>query len=180
MNSRDFSRLSVGITYRFDVKKMLLSQMGALIALVAAIATEGNPPFGDNPFEIFSPVTFFLLINVLVFGYTIYALGSSSVKIFPSMLIYNSRGEQTRIDFSRVMRASAGSSKDLHFYISDSSGKETLGLKIKNYGVYTKSDEMMTFLKYILKDKFSSASPLKGELTPKQKFRIPNRFFGNQ
>jgi hypothetical protein len=89
MNSRDFSRLSVGIIYRFDVKKMLLSQIGALIALVAAIATEGNPPFGDKPYEIFSPVTFFLIVNVLVFGYTMYALGSSSVKIFPSMLIYN-------------------------------------------------------------------------------------------
>jgi hypothetical protein len=177
MNSKDFSRLSVGITYRFDIKKMLLSQMGALLALVAAAATEGNPPFGDNPYEIFSPVTFFLLINVLVFGYTIFALGSSSVKIFPSMLIFNSRRDQTRIDFSRVMRATAGSNKDLHFYIADSSGKETLGLKIKNYKAYSNSDEMIEFLKYILKDKLVSAAPRSVLLATNKNFRIPNRFF---
>lgn len=177
MNSKDFSRLSVGITYRFDIKKMLLSQIGAIIGLVGAMAAEGNPPFGDKPFDLFSPVTLFIIINILVLVYMISALGSTSVKIFPSMLIFNSRRDQVRIDFSRVMRAVGSNNKELRFYIYDSSGKEMLGLKIKNYGVYSNSDEMISFLKYILKDKLSSATPRSVRLATNKNFRIPNRFF---
>ncbi len=177
MNSKDFSRLSVGITYRFDIKKMLLSQIGAIIGLVGAMASEGNPPFGDKPFELFSPVTLFIIINVLVLVYMISALGSTSIKIFPSMLIYNSRRDQVRIDFSRVMRAVTGNNKDLQFYIYDSSGKETLGLKIKNYGAYANSDEMISFLKYILKDKLSSATPQGVRLATNKSFRALDQIF---
>ena len=180
MNAQDFSRLSVGITYRFDIKKMLLSQLGALLGLVGAMASEGNPPFGDKPFELLSPVTIFVLINLFVLGYTLLSFGSSTIKLFPSMLIYDSRRRQTRIDFNRVVRAVSGSNKDLQFYIADSSGKEILGLRIKNCGVYSNSNEMMAFLKHILKDKFSSASAFKIELMTGKGFTRPTRFLRNK
>jgi hypothetical protein len=155
MNAKSFSRLSVGVTYRFDIKKALFSQAGALFALVMSIISEGNPPFGDKPYELLSPVTFFLVVNVAVFVYTLIALGSSWIKLYPSMLIYTSRGNQTRIDFARITRVVRQSNKELIFYISDHSGKEILGLKIKNYASYAKAEEMLEFLKYLLKDKFA-------------------------
>ena len=192
MNAKAFSRLSVGATYRFDIKKALFSQAGALFALVMSIISEGNPPFGDKPYELVSPVTFFLAVNVAVLVYTLIALGSSWVKLYPSMLIYTSRGDQTRIDFARVTRVVKQSNKELAFYITDHMGKETLGLKIKNYAAYAKSEEMLRFLKYLLGDKFTGyikppedkkkdEKKNKGKKDlPPSKFKIPNRFFGDQ
>ncbi|HDS01045.1 MAG TPA: hypothetical protein ENO22_00925 [candidate division Zixibacteria bacterium] len=189
MNAKAFSRLSVGATYRFDIKKALFSQAGALFALVMAIISEGNPPFGDEPYRLFSPVTFFLAVNVAVLVYTLIALGSSWIKLYPSMMIYTSRGDQTRIDFARVTRVVRQSNKELSFYITDHAGKETLGLKIKNYAAYANSEEMLTFLKYLLGDKFSGhIKPEEGQEIDKDKtkakedlpparFKIPNRFF---
>ena len=155
MNAKAFSRLSIGATYRFDIKKALFSQAGALFALVMAIISEGNPPFGDEPYRLLSPVTFFLAVNIAVLVYTLIALGSSWIKLYPSMMIYTSRGNQTRIDFARVTRVVKQSNKELIFYITDHAGKETLGLKIKNYAAYAKAEEMLEFLKFLLKDKFS-------------------------
>jgi hypothetical protein len=108
------------------------------------------------------------------------------------MMIYTSRGNQTRIDFARVTRVVKQSNKELTFYMTDHAGKETMGLKIKNYAAYGNSEEMLTFLKYLLGDKFSGYIKPKEEdrndkenkedkkKLPPARFKIPNRFFGDQ
>jgi hypothetical protein len=124
MNSKDFSRLSIGITYRFDLKKALFSQIGALAALVITIISEGHPPFGDEPYRLMSGTTILFLVNLMILLYTIITAGASSIKLFPSMLIYMSKGNQTRIDFSRVVRVVIIENKLLNFVITDTYGKE--------------------------------------------------------
>jgi hypothetical protein len=153
MNSKDFSRLSIGITYRFDLKKALFSQIGALAALVITIISEGHPPFGDEPYRLMSGTTILFLVNLMILLYTIITAGASSIKLFPSMLIYMSKGNPTRIDFSRVVRVVIIENKLLNFVITDTYGKEAVGLKIKNYGAYHNSRELIGFLAYLLGDK---------------------------
>ncbi len=169
MNSKDFSRLSVGITYRFDLKKALLSQIGALAALVITIISEGHPPFGDEPYRLMSGTTILFLINLMILIYTLITAGASTIKLFPSMLIYMSKGNQTRIDFSRVVRVVIIENKLLNFLIIDTYGKETIGLKIKNYGAYHDSKELLGFLAYLLGDKIvKSVAITYGKKKPKR------------
>jgi hypothetical protein len=175
MNSKDFSRLSVGITYRFDLKKALLSQIGALAALVITIISEGHPPFGDEPYRLMSGATILFLINLLILVYTIITAGASSIKLFPSMLIYNSKGNQTRIDFSRVLRVVIIENKMLNFFITDSYGKEAVGLKIKNYGAYHNSRELIGFLRYLLKDKIVKSEAIANDRKKQKIFDIGSK-----
>ncbi len=177
MNSRDFTRLSVGITYRFDIKKALLSQTGALVALVFAYISEDLPPFGDGEFELISAFTLMLAINFGILIFTISSLGFSAIRLYPSLIVYETSKKQTRIDFSRIIRVEDVDNKELKFYINDLSGNETLGLKIKNYPSYAKSDEMKKFLKYSLGSKFKSKAVSKNDKQKRQKndFRIKSR-----
>ena len=183
MNSKSFSRLSVGIIYRFDIKKALFSQAGALLGLLMSVISEGNPPFGDEPYRLLSAVTFFLIINVAVFVFTIIALGTSWIKLYPSMLIYTSRGKQTRVDFSRVVSVVRQSNKELVFYITDAFGKMAIGLKLKNYASYANAEEMLGFLKYLLKGRFSGVVKPTGRKKngkTSTKYIPPDRIFKNQ
>ena len=155
MKAWDFSRLSVGITYRFDIKKALISQLGALLALVITVISDKHPPFGDEPYELLSSTTVLLLINVGILVYTLMTLGSSTIKLFPSMMIYDSRSKQIRLDFARVTRLEVVNKSNLQFYVLNYSGKEEPGLKIKNVMTYKDSKQLLEFLRYILKDKFT-------------------------
>jgi hypothetical protein len=174
MSDKSLSRLSVGITYRFDMKKALLSQLGAMLALVVTIISDDHPPFGDEPYKLLSPTTVLLLVNLGLLVYTIISFGASTIKLFPSMLIYNTRRKQIRLDFGRVTRIAAMDKKNIDFYINDSFGKETRALRIKNYAAYAKSDEMLKFLKYLLRDKFTIGSFISNLKMPsgKSKFRL--------
>ena len=154
MKSWDFSRLSVGITYRFDIKKALISQLGALLALVMTMISDKHFPFGDEPIELFSSTTILILINVGILTYTLMTLGSSTIKLFPSMLIYDSRTKQVRLDFARVTRLEVVNKSNLQFYVLNYAGKEEPGLKIKNVMAYKDSKQLLEFLRYILKEKF--------------------------
>jgi len=155
MNSHDFSLLSVGITYRFDIKKALISQMGALIALVMVLITDNHPPFGDEPIELISSTTILILVNIGILTYTLMTLGASSIKLFPSMLIFNTRSKQIRLDFARVTRLEVINKTNLQFFVLNYSGKEEPGLKIKNVMAYKDSKKLLDFLRYILQDKFT-------------------------
>jgi len=155
MNSHDFSRLSVGITYRFDIKKALISQLGALIALVMILITDHHPPFGDEPIELISSTTILILVNIGILTYTMMTLGASSIKLLPSLLIFNTRSKQIRLDFARVTRLEVINKSNLQFFVLNYSGKEEPGLKIKNVMAYKDAKQLLDFLRYILQDKFT-------------------------
>lgn len=154
MKDKDLSRLSVGITYRYDYSKFFLSQAGTLIALVVSIITEKHPPFGDNPYEFVSLTTFLIAINLFILIYTLATVGNTEIKMFPTMLVYTTRKETKRIDFARVIHLKQ--SNNSLVFTRFSNGKESKWVEIKGYSGYKHSDQLLNYLKYLLKDKFIS------------------------
>ena len=130
------------------------------MALLFLIISEGHPPFGDNPYRLFSPTTLLILVNVGIFTMSLITSHSNVIKLFPSMLLYTNRGKQTRIDFSRVTKVIMTETKTLNFFINDPSGKEVSYLKIKGYQSYKDSDEFIMLLKYILGERIKAGSIL--------------------
>ncbi|MBD3380772.1 MAG: hypothetical protein GF404_01105 [candidate division Zixibacteria bacterium] len=158
MKTRELSRLSVGITYRYDYKKMLFSQGGTFLALVFSIITEGHPPFGDNPYELISFTSFLVVVNLIVLVVTIITVSDSEIRLFPTMLVYTTRKDTYRIDFARVMHLKHGKNSNLIFTKLNNNAKEEKWVEIKNYNGYKDSDQLIGFLQYLLKDKYVSKS----------------------